>query len=191
MSSSPNKLIWDEQQMVAAISDVVEYGFSQNQAAQRNGVPQPTLSRRLKGQIAKKDVEFDHQVLTGAQRQHLVHWILTQERLGYAPSHAQIRECVLAILRLQSPHKEPKLGRNWVQRFVMHEPELKTKYARRHEAKRWEAFTPKAVGWFFDILEQYSWIKPENIANVDEGGIMTGLGAFSPFSSLSPMISPY
>jgi transcriptional regulator with XRE-family HTH domain len=142
--------------MQAAVRDVVEYKVSQNQAAQRHGVPQPTLSRRLNGKIAKQDVEFDHQVLTGAQRQHLKHWILTQERLGYAPSHDQIRACVLAILRKERPDKEAKLGRNWVSRFIEHEDDLKTKYGRRHEAIRWEAFTPKAVGWFFDILEQYS-----------------------------------
>ncbi|RYC78524.1 hypothetical protein BFJ63_vAg18602 [Fusarium oxysporum f. sp. narcissi] len=50
---------------------------------------------------------------------------------------------------------------------------------RRQEANRFDSFTPKAVHWYFDILEgQYGWIKPENTVNVDEGGIMTGFGKY-------------
>lgn len=188
MDSSSDRLIWTEKQMEDAIWDVVELKYSQNAAAQRNGVPQPTLSRRLRGQIPRNEVELPQQVLTQAQREHLTHWILTQEGLGHAPSHAQIRACVLAILRKEMPHKEPTLGRNWVARFIESNPDLKTKYARRHEAVRWEAFNPTAVGWFFDNLEQYSWIKPENICNVDEGGIMTGFGTFLRFLCLLSLL---
>ncbi|PNP51110.1 hypothetical protein FNYG_15923 [Fusarium nygamai] len=37
------------------------------------------------------------------------------------------------------------------------------------------------VHWYFDIWDgQYGWIKPENTVNVDEGGIMTGFGKYSP-----------
>jgi hypothetical protein len=35
---------------------------------------------------------------------------------------------------------------------------------------------PKAVDWYFEILEDFAWIKPENIVNVDKGGIMAGYG---------------
>jgi hypothetical protein len=41
---------------------------------------------------------------------------------------------------------------------------------------RFNGFTPKAVNWYFDISEDYSWTKPENIVNVDKGGIMAGYG---------------
>jgi hypothetical protein len=67
---------------------------------------------------------------------------------------------------------------NWVSRFIKKHPELKTKSGRVQETVRFEAFTPKAVNWYFDILEDYSWIKPENIVNVDKGGIMAGYGNF-------------
>ena len=102
-------------------------------------------------------------------------WILRQESLGYAPSHSQIRACVMGLLRQQGEH--PELGRNWVTRFINRRADLKTKMGRRQEAKRFDSFTPKAVHWYFDIREgQYGWIKPENTVNVDEGGIMTGFG---------------
>jgi hypothetical protein len=63
---------------------------------------------------------------------------------------------------------------NWISRFINKYPELKTKNGRVQETIRFEAFTPKAVNWYFDILENYSWVKPENIVNVDKGGIMAG-----------------
>jgi hypothetical protein len=69
-------------------------------------------------------------------------------------------------------------GVNWVTRFINKHPELKTKKGRVQETFRFEVFTPKAVNWYFDILETYSWIKPENIVNVDKSGIMAGFGEF-------------
>ena len=84
----------------------------------------------------------------------------------------------MGLLRRQGEH--PELGRNWVARFINRRTDLKTKMGRRQEAKRFDAFTPKAVHWYFDIREgQYGWIKPENTVNVDEGGIMTGFGKYS------------
>jgi hypothetical protein len=65
---------------------------------------------------------------------------------------------------------------NWILRFISKYPELKKKNGRVQEIIRFEAFTPKAVNWYFDILENYSWVKPENIVNVDKGGIMAGYG---------------
>ena len=42
------------------------------------------------------------------------------------------------------------------------------------EASRFDAFTPKVVNWFFNILETFDWVKPENVVNVDKAGIMAG-----------------
>ena len=44
------------------------------------------------------------------------------------------------------------------------------------EASRFDAFTPKTVNWFFNILENFDWIKPNNVVNVDKAGIMAGFG---------------
>ncbi|KAM4061419.1 helix-turn-helix, psq domain-containing protein [Hirsutella rhossiliensis] len=69
------------------------------------------------------------------------------------------------------------MGRNWVSKFINRHPDIKNKRGRRQEANRFNAFTPRAVHWFFDIRgKEYGWIKPENTVNVDEGGIMSGFG---------------
>jgi hypothetical protein len=67
---------------------------------------------------------------------------------------------------------------NWISIFINKHPELKKKNNRVQKIIQFEAFTPKAVNWYFDILENYSWAKPENIVNVDKGGIMAGYGKF-------------
>ena len=108
-------------------------------------------------------------------------WILRQESVGYAPSYSQIRACVIGLLKRQG--LEPKVGYNWVPRFIKRYPELKQKIRRRQEANRFDSFTPKAVHWFFDIREnEYGWIKPENTVNVNKGGII---------ASFSRSLNPY
>ncbi|KAF6524826.1 hypothetical protein HZS61_010621 [Fusarium oxysporum f. sp. conglutinans] len=155
-----SRLKWEytEDDMAEAILDITDHGFSPPQAAQRRG-PRRRLSK--------------------SQEDRLAFWILRQEPLGYAPSHSQIRACVMGLLRQQGEH--PDLGRNWVIKFINRRADLKTKMGRRQEAKRFDSFTPRAVHWYFDIRDgQYGWIKPENTVNVDEGGIMTGFGKYSP-----------
>jgi hypothetical protein len=63
-----------------------------------------------------------------------------------------------------------------VSRFIRKHIEINKKGFRVQETAIFDGFTPKAVNWYFDILEDYSWIKPENKVNVDKGGIMAGCG---------------
>ncbi|KAG7403151.1 hypothetical protein Forpe1208_v016581 [Fusarium oxysporum f. sp. rapae] len=163
--------------MADAILDVTDNGFSPPQAAQRHGVPRSTLVDRLNGGRAVNEQIHPRRRLSKSQEDRLAFWILRQESLGYAPSHSQIRACVMRLLRRQG--EQPDLGHNWVARFINRRADLKTKMGRRQEAKRFNSFTPKAVHWYFDIREgHYGWIKPENTVNVDEGGIMIGFGKY-------------
>lgn len=170
---------YTEEDMVNAIFDITENGMSQYRAAQKYGIPQQTISSRFKGQTALADQIQPGKHLSRNQEDKLVTWILRQESLGYAPSHSQIRACVLALQKQQG--NTQKLGRNWVSKFINRHSELRNKIGRRQEANRFNSFTPKAVHWYFDIREkEYGWIKPENTVNVDEGGIMSGFGKYLP-----------
>ena len=145
------------------------------------GIPQQTISDRLKGQTALEDQIQPYQRLSRSQEDKLAIWILRQESLGYAPSYSQIRACVVALIEQQGI--DAKLGKNWVHRFVQRRSDLKAKVGRRQEANRFDSFIPKAVHWYFDIREkEYGWIKPENTVNVDEGGIMSGFGMYLAYS---------
>ena len=117
------------------------------------------------------------QHLSKNQEAQLVTCILRQESLGYAPSHGQIRACVMALQKQQG--SKLGVGRNWVSKFIKRHAELKSKVGRRQEANRFNSFTPKAVHWLFGIREkEYSWIRPEQTINVDEGGLMAGYGKY-------------
>lgn len=169
---------YTEENLAAALFDITDNGMSQYEAAQKHGVPQPTLSKRLRGQQSRKEVIQPAQRLSASQETRLVKWLLRQESLGYALSHSQLRSCVQGLLQQQGDTKP--LGKNWTLKFLKRHSKLSTKIGRRQEANRFDAFTPKAVHWYFDIREkEYGWIKPENTVNVDEGGIMAGFGEFS------------
>ncbi|KAF4446915.1 hypothetical protein F53441_9493, partial [Fusarium austroafricanum] len=166
---------YTEDNVIEAILDVTDNGLSQNKAEQKHGIPQPTLSGRLRGVPPKSEVTHPAQLLSRSQESRLVAWILRQEALGYAPSHSQVRATVNALLRQQG--REKPVGVHWLARFIKRHPYIKTKIGKRQEASRFNCFTPTAVNWYFDIREsEYGWIKPENTVNVDEGGIMAGFG---------------
>ncbi|KAI8401215.1 hypothetical protein FOFC_18084 [Fusarium oxysporum] len=166
---------YTEDDVAEAILDITDRGLSQNEASQKRGVPQSTLSGRLSGQTSKNERIQAHQRISKTQEETLIRWVLRQESLGYALSHSQLRACVEAILQQQGDNKP--LGKHWTTRFVKRHLQLSTKLGKRQEAARFDGFTPKAVNWYFDIREtEYGWIKPENTVNVDEGGIMAGFG---------------
>ena len=95
------QLSYTEDDVIQAILDVTDNGLSQNQAAQKNGVPQTTLSDRLRGLPSRSEVTQPAQLLSKSEESRLVTWILRQEALGYAPSHSQVRATVAALLRQQ------------------------------------------------------------------------------------------
>ncbi|KAM5529592.1 transposase [Fusarium oxysporum f. sp. phaseoli] len=149
-------------------------GYFEPDAAQRHVVPRSTLVDRLNGRRAVNEQIHPRRRLSKSQEDRLAFWILRQESLGYAPSHSQIRACVMGLLLNIGGRQgeQPDLGRKWVTKFINRRADLKTKIGRRQEAKRFDSFTPKAVHWYFDIRDgQYGWIKLENTVNVDEGGL--------------------
>ncbi|RKK74914.1 hypothetical protein BFJ71_g17197 [Fusarium oxysporum] len=166
---------YTEDDVAEAILDITDRGLSQNEAAQKRGVPQSTLSARLSGQASRNERIQAHQRISKSQEETFIRWVLRQEPLGYGLSHSQLRACVEAILKQQGDNKP--LGKHWTTSFVKRHLQPSTKLGKRQEAARFDGFTPKAVNWYFDIREmEYGWIKPENTVNVDEGGIMAGLG---------------
>lgn len=97
---------YTEDDMAEAILDITENGCSPSEAAQRWGVPRRTLVDRFNGLTAMKEQIQPGQRLSKNQEDKLAFWILRQESLGYAPSHNQIRACVMGLLRQQGEQPE-------------------------------------------------------------------------------------
>ncbi len=160
-----------------AIFDVTDNGLSVNKAAQKYNVPATTISARMNG-VNKTRAEGQEvkQRLTPDEEHRLIEWILRQESLGHAPGHAAVRSIAGKILRQKGDYK--KLGKKWLDGFRQRNPSIHTKIGRRTEAARFNGFTPKSVNWYFNIRDDYNWVKPEYTVNVDKGGIMAGFGKY-------------
>lgn len=166
-------LSYTQDDLENAYLDVTDNHLSLRQAASKHGVPRATLWNRLNG-IRSLNDRLQEQRLSPAEEQSLAGWIVRQDKLGYAPSHSVVRSIAEAILKKRGDSQG--LGKNWVKGFKSRNPSIRTKMGRRMEASRFDAFTPKAVNWFFNILEDFDWVRPENVVNVDKAGIMAGFG---------------
>ncbi len=107
----PRESNYNESDVVNSLYDVIENGFSQFKAAQKHGIPQSTISRRLNGsaQGSEQIQPFKH--LSNEQEARLCQWIVRQESLGYALSHNQLKGCVLALVN-QLGMKNGEIGSN-------------------------------------------------------------------------------
>ncbi|KAL9562904.1 hypothetical protein ACKAV7_013090 [Fusarium commune] len=181
------QLSYTEENVIQAMLDVTDNGLSQNQTAQKNGVPQTTLSDRLRGLPSRSEITQPAQLLSKSQESRLIIWILRQEALGYAPSHSQVRATVAALLRQQG--RERHISIHWLARFIKRHPDIKTKVGKRQEATRFNSFTLIAVNWYFGIREsKYGWIKRENTVNINKGGIIAGFTITADSRLLKPRI---
>jgi len=91
------------------------------------------------------------QRLSLVQEDHLATWILRQEALNYALTHAQVRAIATSILK-QAGDFQP-LGKKWTNHFLNCHLELKTKLGRRTNWERINAATLKNIQHLFDLYE--------------------------------------
>ena len=125
--------------------------------------------------IQKRSIFWTAEALS-SQEKSLTQWILMQSDLGLPPTHAQIKQFTTRILAVKGDH-EP-LGKRWMQAFLRRNPSLRTQRAHSRESARINGATTEVIRpWFnrLHISETHT-IKPENRYNMDEAGIMEGLG---------------
>jgi hypothetical protein len=92
-------------------------------------------------------------------------------------SHGQIRQFAGRLLVIKGDNQ--KLGKRWIEGFLRRNPILRTKRARNIDSVRVNRATISMIkGWFHRLaLPAISSIKPENRWNMDESGIIEGMGA--------------
>lgn len=165
--------IYTEQDIKNALQDI-QNGVSVHQATRRHGVPRGTIRGRINGAQPHQQAHSNQLRLSEIQEEQLKNWILRQEALGYAPTHAQVRAIASSILHYQGTTSS--LGKKWTTHFLQRYPELKTKLGRRTDWERIKAATPEGIKSLFDLYETVTWIPPSHRYNADEGGIMEGQG---------------
>ncbi|KAL2116265.1 hypothetical protein VTJ04DRAFT_8432 [Mycothermus thermophilus] len=130
--------------------------------AQEFGVLRTTLSKRVRNLHLARSEAYQHlQALSPVQEARLAEWVLLQQALGHPPSHGQIRHFADRILALTNPD-HPKVGKQI--------PE------NRFGPREWgyKVIRP----WFnYLAIPAIRAILPENRWNMDEYGLMEGLGS--------------
>jgi 4-hydroxybenzoate polyprenyltransferase len=166
---------YTEYDLGQAIIDVTK-GQSLRKTARHWGVPLTTLHSRLHGQESRSEAAIPKQRLSPAQEKRLTQWILTQNDLGLPPTHAQIKQFTQQILAVKGDHQP--LGKHWMQAFLRRNPSLRTQRAYSRESVRVNGANTEVIKpWFNHLyIPKVQAIIPENRYNMDEAGIMEGLG---------------
>jgi DDE superfamily endonuclease/helix-turn-helix, Psq domain/Tc5 transposase DNA-binding domain len=154
----------------------VTNGQSMRKAAIQWGVPRTTLYNRLHGHESRKEAYSGLQRLSPAQEERLTKWILIQNDIGLPPTHAQIRQFTQRILAIKGDHQP--LGKRWIQAFLKRNPSIRTQKSYSRESARINGATTEVIRpWFNHFFNpEIQAIKPEHRYNMDEAGIMEGLG---------------
>ena len=137
---------YTEDDVQNALTDL-QQGVALATAATRHGVPRNTLRGRLNGAQPYRYAHSDEQRLSAIQEEQLESWVLRQEALGYAPTHAQIRAIATGVLQRADDHQP--LGRKWSTHFLKRHPAIKTKLGRRTDWERINAATPSNIRHLF------------------------------------------
>jgi hypothetical protein len=167
--------IYTEADIQKALSAITN-GMSQKKAGLEYGVPRSTLQNRIKGHISRAEAHEPQQRLSTVQEEQLAKWVLVQESLGLAPTHSQIRAFAGRIVYAKGD--ATPLGKRWMAGFLRRNPVLKTKRQLRIDSGRVNGATTEVIKkwWPRLTIPEVKVIKAENRWNMDEAGIMEGVG---------------
>ena len=102
---------YTEADVAAAIDDILD-GKGIRLAARDHGIPRTTIANRIKGIDTHQKASQDLQRLSPNLEAKLAQFVLSQESLGYAMTHAQIKGIAQKILASGGDLKP--LGRHWM-----------------------------------------------------------------------------
>ena len=169
------KPIYNKQAVQEALN-TISNGMSQKKAGLEYGVPRSILQNRLRGLVSRQEAYTYEQRLSPVQEDHFTEWILGQESLGQSLIYEQIRLFAGRILQARGDAKP--LGKRWISGFLRRNPILKTKKQVQIDSTRVNGATTEIIKKWFQYLAppRIKAIKPENRWNIDEAGIMEGMG---------------
>ena len=162
----------DVQRALNAIAN----GIHQRKAALEYGILRSTLQLRIDGSLSRREAHIPQQRLSKIQEERLSKWILIQESLGLGPTHGQIRAFAGRIL--QARGDALPLGKRWMAGFLRCNPILKTKKQFYIDSARVNSATTEVIKkwWPKLAIPAIKAIKPDNRYNMDEAGIIEGMG---------------
>jgi DDE superfamily endonuclease/Tc5 transposase DNA-binding domain/helix-turn-helix, Psq domain len=166
----------DESRILLAIEAIRRHEFLSIRAAARAySVDHTKLSRRLKGQPARRDIQPNSRKLTELEESVIVQHILDLDSRRFPPRLSGVEDMAN---RLLADRSASKVGKNWASTFVRRHLELRTRFSRKYDYHRALCEDPGLIqGWFTlvqNTIAKYG-ISEADIYNFDETGFLMGV----------------
>ena len=137
-------------------------------------VPQTTIRRRRDGGHSRRDCEPNCKRLTKLEEEAITRRVIVEAERGLPCGRDDVRDMANRLLR-ERGGKE--VGKNWVDRFVQRNPELRTRRSRPYDHQRALCEDPALIKGWFELVQntkaKYG-IVDEDIYNFDETGFIIG-----------------
>jgi hypothetical protein len=145
------------------------------------GISPATLGRLAKGHPTMAQFNAKKQLLTAAEETELEAYIINQAKRGFPLTHRMVTNLAWEILaaRADPAAGEPKIGAEWVYRFLKRHPKIGRYRATPLEKVRANGLHEAAVNDYWDTLKELftdHHFPASNILGYDETGINLGVG---------------
>jgi hypothetical protein len=166
---------WTEKDMERALQMVAD-GVSLRKAVAENGISKTTLLSRVNGAATPREAQKTRQKLSDIQERQLRDWIVIQADLGYPINHHKVRDFASKIARRNGFPEG--ISKNWLQLFMGRYNDMKTLKGKKIDSERFNGASTDIIKAFFTLLMMPAirLVKQKNRWNVDEVGMMEGIG---------------
>lgn len=102
-------------------------------AAKACSVPHTTLTMRLRGTSSRRDSTPKSRKLTDAEEGAILQHVLDLHARSFPPRLANVEDMANKLL---ADRDSPPVGKRWASNFVKRQPQLRTRFVRRHDHHR-------------------------------------------------------
>jgi transposase-like protein len=140
-----------EARMVMALEAFKNNEGSSVQAIARiYDVSPSTMTRRLHGVKARRDLPPKSKKLAVSEEKVLLKYILDLDARAFPPRLSGVEEMANILLHDRGGGR---VGKRWAMNFVKRQPQLKTRYTRRYDYQRKQTEDPKLIGEWFNLVQ--------------------------------------
>lgn len=148
--------------------------------AERSNVPHSTLHHRDRGRESKEAKAQRQQYLTPEEEKAVVKFLLLISNLGQPVRLKFLSSLAFCVARRRSTTNKPikPPGKNWPRGFEKRHPEFKVRRVRAIDWKRHDNHIYDKIREWFKVIRkllQDPAIRPENVYNMDETGVMLSM----------------
>ncbi|XP_072375129.1 uncharacterized protein [Diabrotica undecimpunctata] len=146
--------------------DSIRDGMSFGEASREFKITKSTLVDKIHNKYEQGTTSGAHCVLTAAEEQTVVDWILYLETIGFPVTKNQLLGCVAELVRRlerANKFKHGIPGRHWYENFFARHPELSHRVCQNLTKPR-ANITEKSVRGWFDRVSEY--LKTNNLEEI-------------------------